>query len=77
MLVGLCGFVLGPYPVQDVEACGCNQKAPSPGVGSVYKYLVVDAEAIDVVGDVDEPESIKASFQAAPADVVASSDLRY
>lgn len=50
LLVGLGGFVCGPYPVQDVKACGCNQKAPGPGVGSVDKYLVVDAEAVDMVG---------------------------
>ena len=67
----------GPYPVQDVKACGCNQKAPGSGVGSVYKNLVVDAEAVYVVRDVDEPEGVESSFHTATADVVASSDVRY
>ena len=66
-----------PYPIDDVVACGSDKKASGAGVGSIDKDLVVDAGCVDVVVDIDEPEGVEASFQAASAYVVVSSGFGY
>ncbi|ERS42130.1 hypothetical protein HMPREF1292_00197 [Corynebacterium sp. KPL1995] len=66
-----------PYPIDNVVACGSDKKASGAGVGSIDKDLVVDAGCVDVVGDIDEPEGVEASFQAASAYVVVSSGFGY
>ena len=69
LCVGVCGFVFGPVPGDDVVAACGNEQTTGVGVGGVDEDLVVDPVRVRGVGDVDEPERFKPAVERAAGNV--------